>query len=985
MFSKFAKFLIASALIFTASAQKPLEPGEALRTFKVPDGFRMELVASEPLIASPVAIAYDENGNLYVAEMTDYPTPQGEPTGRIRLLRDLDGDGKFDTSAVFAGGLKSPSSIACWKGGIFVTTHGDLWYFKGSISSTNTQDRIELTERRKIFSGFGLGSLEYMQNNLQWGIDNKVYGATGPNGGSIQRIDTPNTAPVSLAGSDFAFDPMTLSIEPVSGMSQWGNAFDDSYNRFVCRNIAPARHVVLPLHYLKQNPFLRIPRLFHPLTSEEGDVAVFRISPPEPWRVLRARLRQELSKNANPGEINEAGYFTAACGLTVYRGAAYPPSYRGNLFIAEPAGNLVHRRSLESSGVTFKSKRLDGNSEVITSTDIFFRPVALVNAPDGTLHIVDMYREVVEDPKYVPEELIRSGKVDIRGGVNRGRIYRLTPGNWTAPKPPKLGKNSTSELVAHFQNPNAWWRETAQRLIYESQDRLAIGPLRQLFESTNRVGGLHALWALDRMNALTPGEIRRALNDASESVREHALRLAERHFATEPQLVTAALALKTASEPRIRLQLAFTLGEVKNAPLSVETEIATALAEIATRERNDPWVRAAILSSSFDHADKVFAALAKQSDFAKTAEGRGFLKELASTVGHRNRPDEIQNVLSSAARTDSACKVSIAAALADGAGKSPLKNDPASQAREVFNDALQAANSLLKDAEAPVDLRRDAIVLLGYGAFETLKRTATNLLSANQAEEVQIATVRALARHAQPQTPALLLDTWTSALPSVRAQILDTLLARAEWIEPLFASIEKGIVSPGMLDRNRRNQLLNHADASIRKRATALLGHPGVQSRDAAIQRYKSAGLTNGDHARGKLVFERACITCHRFGGNGYDIGPNLSAYGQESASAEKLLISILDPNREVAPNYAAYWIDLDNGQSLTGIIDTQTPGGVTLKQPGSAEGIVILRSEIKEIKSSNLSLMPEGFEESIDAKDMADLLAFLTAIRGGI
>src|SRR5262245_38090232 len=206
------------------AAARPIshkEPNDAIRTFQCPDGFRMDLIASEPLVMSPVSICYDENGNLYVAEMTDYPfADKDQANGRIRLLRDLDGDGKFETSSIWVDGLRSPSSIACWKGGIFVCTHGEIWYFKGSSASAG------LSETTKVFTGFGLGSLEYMQNGLIWGIDHKIYGAAGPNGGAVQSVRHPEEKPIALAGRDFRFDPLTLAIEAISGGSQWGNTFD---------------------------------------------------------------------------------------------------------------------------------------------------------------------------------------------------------------------------------------------------------------------------------------------------------------------------------------------------------------------------------------------------------------------------------------------------------------------------------------------------------------------------------------------------------------------------------------------------------------------------------------------------------------------------------------------------------------------------------------------------------------------------------------
>jgi putative heme-binding domain-containing protein len=214
----------------------------------------------------------------------------------------------------------------------------------------------------------------------------------------------------------------------------------------------------------------------------------------------------------------------------------------------------------------------------------------------------------------------------------------------------------------------------------------------------------------------------------------------------------------------------------------------------------------------------------------------------------------------------------------------------------------------------------------------------------------------------------------------------DVLLARNEWIGPFLDAVKAQKVSAAMIGPARRTSLMKNPDQSIRDHATALFGDTVSAPRNEVINKYRAALSLPGHRDRGQQVFERICLACHRFGDKGSDIGPNLSAYGQPASSSEKLLINILDPNREVAPDYVGYDVTLKDGRVLTGIIGTQTPNSVTLKQPGTGgSGIVILRNNIEEMRSNNLSLMPEGLEQSISVEEMADLLAFLTAIRGGI
>jgi putative membrane-bound dehydrogenase-like protein len=963
----------------------------------------MDLIAHEPLVTSPVAIAYDENGNLYVAEMLDFPNPENtneKPQGRIRLLKDTDGDGSFDTSSIFVDGLRSPSSIACWKGGIFVCTWGDIWYFK------DENDRGEANVRTKVFTGFGLGAIEYMENGLVWGIDHKIYGSSGPAGGSVRMLNHPDAKPVSLAGRDFCFDPVKGELEPVSGGgSQWGNSFDDWYNRFVCKNIVPARHVVFPLHYLARDPNLGVPRLFNPLTSEAGDVPVYRASPPEPWRTVRAHQRQQLGKNANPGEINEAGYFTAACAINVYRGNAYPASYHGNLFIAEPAGNLVHRRALDPEGVTFLSRRVDDKVEVVASSDIFFRPVNFVNAPDGTLHIVDMYREVVEDPVYVPAELIKAGQVNVAGGRERGRIYRLAPPDFNVPRPPRLGTANTTELVAQLENPNSWWRETAQRLIYERQDPTAIDPLRKLTaHSRSPLARLHALWSLDGLQGLRDSDIAGALIDSSAGVREHAVRLAERAFLRDPELVTRVLPLASDPAARVRFQVALTIGEAVSAPSGARSAAErgrragpmldaaiSGLARIAESDASDAWIRTAVLSSSAQCADKLFEALLQKPAFLRSEGAMALLKHLAFTTGTMNKPEKVSHALSAiAAIANPHVQISAIVALGEGLTQSQndlfsrLIRDPSTSDGEALKRLMASAQMIAPDSDAPADARADAITLLGYGRFENVKELAA-VLDVRQPQEVQLAVVRALAQQKQPDVAPLLLSRWRNSPPAVQTEIVNVLLARDEWIGPFLDAAQAQEISAAIIGSTRRSSLLKNPDLSIRDRATALFGDAAAAPRNEVIDRYKQSLSLPGRHERGQQVFERVCVACHRFRDMGNDIGPHLSAYGQPATSSEKLLISILDPNRDVSPEYIGYGVSLTDGRVLTGIVAAQTPNSITLKQPGNSADTVILRKEIEEMTSSNLSLMPEGLEQSIKPEEMADLLAFLLAIRGGI
>jgi putative membrane-bound dehydrogenase-like protein len=952
---------------------KPKEPQHAVQTFSVLHGFRMELIAHEPLLRDPVSITYDENGAMYVVEMTAYPHPHRsseQALGQVRLLLDDDQDGRFDSSFVFADKLSTPTSALCWKGGVFVIAPPDLWYLK------DTDGDHKADVRRKVFTGFGVNNAEQLANSLKWGIDNKIYGATSHSGGSIRPADDPSAKPISISGRDFCFDPQTSEFETLSwATSRWGNSFDDAYNRFVCQNTGPARHVVLPRRYLARNPYLRVQSVYQSLAKEVGSEPVYRTSPPEPWRVVRAYRRQALGKPANPGEINAAGYFTASCGITIYRGNAWPAKFRGNIFVGDAAGNLVHRRTLTPSGVTFDSQRADEQAEFIASSDNFFRPVNFVNAPDGTLHVVDMYREVVEGPSWVPEDLKQKGLVDIHGGSDRGRVYRVTPPGFKIPPPPRLAQASAAELVKHLEHSNSWWRETAQRLLVQRQDKSAVQSLRTMLATGKpATARLHAMWTLDGLGGLRNEDLIVALSDRSAVVREHAVRAAEPRLNTSPRLLEKVIPLHNSDATRVRYQVAFTLGEVD------DTRAVKALANIAVRDQHDKWMRTAVLSSSYKRLAPLLSALLAAPSFAN-GDGVEMLKEIAFMLSARSEPAEIERALSSVARLKPTSRsFTLQIQLVAQFLRADQCKLVASSAGELVDNLMPHVRRMAGDEETAASLRADAIAFLVFDKFERAKEIVAPLIDTRQPREVQMAAIRLLSQSLDKDVAALLVEGWNNTTPLVRNEIVETLASKNPWVPLLLAAVKEKQIRAGEISAARRAQLLKHPNAAIREQAALLLADEVLGKRNDVIAAYQPALAITGDADRGKAIFLRECTVCHRFGNQGHDIGPNLSDYGRKRLPPASLMTQILDPNREVSSEFVNYVVVLNNGKIVSGIIASQTPGSITLKREKN-ETVTILRKDIEAIKSSGKSLMPEGLEKKINHRQMADLLSFLMEI----
>src|SRR5262249_29618898 len=332
-----------------------------------------------------------------------------------------------------------------------------------------------------------------------------------------------------------------------------------------------------------------------------------------------------------------SGFFSAATGVTVYRGDAWPAEYRGNVFVGEVANNLLYRARLEPKGVGLTAVRADPSAEFLASTDTWFRPVQMANGPDGALSVSDMYRNLIESAAFIPPAIVQ--RLDVSGGFDMGRLYRIVPEGFKLPRPPKLSKASTAELVALLEHPNGWHRDTASRLLYQRQDRSAVAPLKQLVsESKSPLGRMHALYALDGLDALDVATTLHGLGDSDPHVREHALRLAEPFGDTAA--VRAQLA-KMIDDPdlRVRYQLAFSLGavqgEMPNQPL----------AKLARRAGADSWGRLAILSSVNARAGDVFRLLVSDQNFRTSKHGREMLGALAKLIGSANRKSEMATLV----------------------------------------------------------------------------------------------------------------------------------------------------------------------------------------------------------------------------------------------------------------------------------------------------------------------------------------------------
>ena len=593
----------------------PTPADQALATFDVADGFEMQLIASEPLVANPVAMEWDASGALFVCEMRGYSENRDDGLSRIARLTDTNADGVYDSRTDFAEGLLWPTALFPYDGGLFVADAPDLWYFKDS----DGDGRADV--KQLVLTGFATSNVQGLVNSFRWGLDNRIHIACSSVGGEIRHAHQDESAPsLNIRGRDLALNPKTYEIELTSGAAQHGTGFDDWGRKFVSSNSDHIQQVMYEDRMIARNPYMIPPPSRISIAADGPQAEVYRISPVEPWRIVRTRLRISGEvKGPVEGGGRAAGYFTGATGVTIYRGDAWPSSYKGIAVVGDVGSNLVHRKRLVPNGLEFIAERMDDHSEFVASKDIWFRPAQFANMPNGALGVIDVYLEVIEHPASLPPEIKKH--LDLTSGRDRGRIYQIVPIGFKSTGPVDLSKKSTGELVALLAHENAWHRETASRLLYERQAPAAIEPLRQLVRSSSSaIGRMHALYALSGLGKLDEATLLVALADSHAQVRRHAVRLAGPTEWT-PELSAAMGNLVDDESMEVRYQLAFALGD---GPAPQRTE---RLLRILAQNPADRWMRAAVLSSIGEDVERL----------NEVVDDPAFSKQIAEQVAARQR------------------------------------------------------------------------------------------------------------------------------------------------------------------------------------------------------------------------------------------------------------------------------------------------------------------------------------------------------------
>jgi putative membrane-bound dehydrogenase-like protein len=962
---------------------------DALATFQVADGFKIEMVASEPLVTDPVDMEIDENGTMYVIEMHGYPLDKSG-SGNIIILSDENGDGKMDKRTVFKEGLVLPTSILRWKKGLLVTDSPNLLY----LEDTDGDGHANITDT--ILHGFALTNPQHNMNNPIYGIDNWIYvaheGAVGTReykeefgdeGEEIIFYRDSNAVrlPRNANGRSIRVRPDKKLLEMLSSRCQFGHTFDEWGRRFGCNNSNQGYQEVIAQRYFERNPNMFVSQAVQSMSDHMDAAEVFPTTIHPDRQIL-----------------TDPGVLTSACGLTTYMGNSFPEEYNNNVtFVAEPVSNLVHIDKLRDTGASFVASRMLQNKEFLSSTDAWSRPVNFYVGPDGALYMLDYYRKVIESPEWMSDEAIKAG--GLYDGADKGRIYRITAkdakkADWT--KGLNLGKSSIEELVKTLSNGNYWWRINAQRLLVDRADKNSAPLLADVLHNGTPIAKLHALWTLDGLQQINTQQILDALKDSDPRIRENAVQVAEKYLDKSPELIPALVAMQKDNDAKVRFQALLTLGFV-NTP-----EAADARNNILFKDINDKWVQIAALSAPSLNKSELFDRLTKQTG-ADQKTYASLTERLTTMIGASGSRNEIEQLIRKACLSgNTAILKGISNGFHNRKSKLSVGNDVQIVLTNTFfetgdpeqseailsllkenkisdanlkNSSIKKAVAVMKDTTMDYRKRAAAIKFLEMGDVTPYADDLKKLIVPNEEPVVQMAALNTLSKMKGTMVSEYVIQQWPVMTPEVRSEAVNTFLDDSARIALLIDALEKNKINTSSVTFGTSVELMQNEDSVLRGRARNIFTK-NERERKRINKEYQASLDMEGNAVNGKQVFVQNCAICHQVRGKiGVAIGPDLGTV--HNWIKEDLLANILDPNLGIASGYDTWQAVLNDGSNVQGIIAEETPTAITFRN-NNMQDKTVSRQDIKSLKALNTSIMPTGFEKTIDKQQMADLMAFL-------
>ncbi len=925
-------------------------PAESLAAIQMRPGLRVELVAAEPQIKSPVSIDFGPDGKVWVAQMADYGCKDGEtcpPAGRITVLEDRDHDGTFETATVFLDKIAQPFAVTVWRKGVLISAAPDLLY----AEDTDGDGKADVVQ--KIFTGFSVENPQARLNTLAYALDGWLEAGTmrwkSPQserrGNRRSESTTSACNQIKARSTSKTAAPKTAAFATIGAT---GSAATTACSACTIRF-----------------PIIICGETRTSFRPSSPSMSLLAPRPHGSCRAAKSCCFPCLARADRPPLLVAWRFIAMSCSVRSLR----TTSSRANRSI----NSSIECYSSQTGPLSSRGEPPDeADSEFLSSTDNWFRPVQARTGPDGALWIVDMYRYVIEHSRWIPKPTL--DELDLYAGSTKGRIYRVLPQDAPHRPLPRLDQLDTAQLVAAMDSPNGPQRDMVQQLLTWRHATTAAQPLAGLARNSNRPAvRLQALCTLALLEKLPTELIETALADPHPAVKRQAIRLAETRLASSPQLLDSLLKLADESDPFVALQLACSLGETDD-PRKID-----ALATIAQKHADDPYVVTAIMSSLKDGdvgplLNQVFAR--RQTQMSST-----LAKSLMELAGAASDQDTLSIAIHLAAADLESKKPSrfttVEALLAgfhrNSHSKDVIDSNSLNLLQQIANECMRIA----KDDHADVKTRVVCLHIIGGTPQSTNENISTlaEFLSPDRDSQLQLAAIDALSEQSQPAVADHLLSAWRSLTPTLRVRALDVLISRKQWVAALLAAIQAQTVLATEIDAAHQARLTDYPDPELSKKARASFAQTSAE-RVAVVARYQPT-LKNGDAQRGQAIFQKNCTPCHKFDGIGNEVGPNIAA--RQDKSNDGLLREILDPNRAVDQHYAAYTAVTNDGIIKNGILLEETSNAITLLgQQG--EKTKLLRSQLDSLTTSGKSLMPEGFEKQITPQEMADLIKFLAS-----
>ncbi len=946
--------LIVARVLKMANSQRlwdePMPPAESLRSIQMPKGWTVELVAIEPLVEDPVNVAFGADGTVWVVEMGDYPTG-GERTGRIKRLTDSDGDGKLDSSSVFLDKLSFPAGVYPWRDGIVVACAPDVFFAR------DTDHDGVADERRVLLSGFPLANPQHRVNGFTYGLDHRLHMGTGSEVKEILEVATGRK--IKVSGCDLSLDVDKGLAFLETGTTQYIRGCDDWGNWFGNDNSHPIYHYVYDRNWL----------------SAAG----------APVRSLSQHLMQPpsappvypISRDADRyNDLFAANRFTSACSSIFCRSPGATPEMQGCAMVCESVHNLVSRIKVEPMGASYAGARFDEDkqSEWLRSSDPWFRPVRIENGIDGTLWVVDMYRRVIEHPEWIPNDWQR--RIDLRAGENQGRIYRAYRSDFKPFTKFDFAKADKDYLLAALQSPTSAVSDIArQQLIWRREliDKTIAERLRKIqLQSDQAVVRLRALATLNAMQECTPVDWIAACGDSDPRVVRWAIESMVKQHLIKGELLPVVINVARSELARqhgaLGLQLIVALCTCSDSAFG---EVASLLSQHA----GDPWIDQAIAFLPDEGIDPTIEYLLAHSH----ARNRSMLDQLIP-------------------KATPVLKQQLRERIVQGAGDRPgwhyalgrqfsLDADKSMQLDVASLDRLQIdARSTIRDNKSELNTRRSALDLL---ISRTSSSDATSVdflvesLTNGQDSSFSLALVRGLVSLGKPSLIKV-LGGWRDYEPSTRTGILTESISREENALTLLEKVAAGGIGVDAFQPAQIEQLRSSKNVELIAYVEKLFGPAPGADRLAIVSDYvRQWPASTADVSRGEALYKQHCAQCHqdRSDASGVlpSVGPNLQALSVWQNEA--WLSAILDPNKSVEPKYRRMSILTHEGSTIIGLKVRESDDRIEiLNDQGTLISLTL--ASIEEIRESEKSLMPEGFEKILKPGDMASIITFLRKSR---